>query len=112
MRFEAPDGLLDGYKHMQNDRGTIGVLVELGGVDPSDAQGAARSRTRSRCTSSFAAPPYLTRDEVPADVVERERGVIEAKSRNEGVPEDKLAGSSRAGSTAFYKDVVLLEQAS
>ena len=60
----------------------------------------ARSRTRSRCTSSFAAPAYLTRDEVPADVVERERAVIEEKSRNEGVPEDEARRArSRVGST-------------
>ena len=38
MRFETADGLLDGYKHIQNDRGTIGVLVELGGVDAGDAE--------------------------------------------------------------------------
>ena len=27
--FETPDGLLDAYRHVQNERGTIGVLVEL-----------------------------------------------------------------------------------
>src|SRR5262249_52969349 len=35
-RFETTDGLLDGYKHIQNERGTVGVIVELGGVDPND----------------------------------------------------------------------------
>ena len=38
VRFETTDGLIDGYKHMQNERGVVGVLVELGGVDPGDAK--------------------------------------------------------------------------
>ena len=37
VRFETADGLLDAYKHIQNERGVVGVLVELGGVDPSNA---------------------------------------------------------------------------
>src|SRR5258708_17617252 len=34
-RFATTDGLLDGYKHIQNERGTVGVVVELGCVDRS-----------------------------------------------------------------------------
>ncbi|MFL6242648.1 MAG: translation elongation factor Ts, partial [Acidimicrobiia bacterium] len=37
-RVESADGIVDGYKHIQSERGTIGVLVEVGGVDPSDAR--------------------------------------------------------------------------
>jgi elongation factor Ts len=111
VRFEAPDGLVDAYTHTQNNRGTIGVLVELGGVDPSSARAQEVAHEISLHVG-FAAPAYLTRDEVPADVIERERSVIEAKSRNEGVPEDKLAGATTGRLNAFYKDVVLLEQGS
>ncbi|WP_257161305.1 translation elongation factor Ts [Corynebacterium cystitidis] len=53
---------------------------------------------------------YLTRDQVPADVVEKERAVQEEITRNEGKPEaaiDKIV-EGRVG--AFYKDIVLLEQ--
>ena len=109
VRFETADGLLDGYKHVQNDRGTIGVLVELGGVDAADA--AAREVAHEVALHvSFAAPAYLTRDDVPPDVLERERAVIEEKSRAEGVPEAKLAGAVQGRLNGFYKDVVLLEQ--
>ena len=47
VRFETTDGLLDGYKHIQNERGTVGVLVELGGVDARRRPGA-RGRARHR----------------------------------------------------------------
>jgi len=111
VRFEATDGLVDAYKHVQSDRGTIGVLVELAGVDPSSA--AAREVAHEIALHvSFAAPAYLTRDEVPADVVAHERGIIEAKSRNEGVPEAKLEGAVMGRMNGFYKESVLLEQPS
>ncbi len=108
-RFETADGLLDGYKHLQTGRGVIGVLVELGGVDPADA--AAREVAHEIALHlSWTAPGFLTRDEVPADVVERERAVMEEKSRSEGIPEAKLAGAVQGRLNAFFKEVVLLEQ--
>jgi elongation factor Ts len=110
VRFES-DGLLDAYRHNQNDRGTIAVLVEITGVDAANEQ-AREVAHEIALHISFAAPPYLTRDEVPADVLAREQAVIEEKSRNEGVPEAKLEGAVKGRLNAFYKDSVLLEQAS
>ena len=87
------------------------MLVELGGVDASDENAQAVAHDIALHVS-FAAPRYLTRDEVPADVVEHERGIIEAKSRNEGVPENKLQGAVTGRLNGFYKEIVLLEQPS
>jgi elongation factor Ts len=110
VRFES-EGLLDTYRHNQNDRGTIGVLVEISGVDPSNE--AAREVAHEIALHiSFAAPAYLAREDVPADVLAREQAVIEEKSRNEGVPEAKLEGAVKGRLNAFYKDVTLLEQPS
>jgi elongation factor Ts len=110
VRFES-DGLLDAYRHNQSDRGTIGVLVEISGVDPSNE--AARAVAHEIALHiSFAAPAYLAREDVPADVLAREQAVIEEKSRNEGVPEAKLEGAVKGRLNAFYKDVTLLEQPS
>lgn len=109
-RFES-DGLVDGYRHVQNGRGTIAVLVEISGVDPTDEK-AREVAHEIALHVSFAAPGYLTRDEVPTEIVEREKAVIEEKSRNEGVPEAKLEGAVKGRLNAFYKEVVLLEQGS
>jgi elongation factor Ts len=110
VRLES-DGLLDGYRHNQSDRGTIAVLVEISGVEPSNE--AAREVAHEIALHiSFAAPAYLTREDVPADVLAREQAVIEEKSRNEGVPEAKLEGAVKGRLNAFYKDSVLLEQPS
>jgi len=109
-RFEST-GLVDGYRHIQNGRGTIAVLVEISGVDPTDEK-AREVAHEIALHVSFAAPGYLTREEVPVEVIEREKAVIEEKSRNEGVPEAKLEGAVKGRINAFYKDVVLLEQGS
>ncbi|MCJ7672908.1 MAG: translation elongation factor Ts, partial [Acidimicrobiia bacterium] len=78
--FETPDGLLDAYRHVQNERGTIGVLVELGGVDRSDAKAQEIAHDIALHVAS-AAPRYVSRDDVPADVIEKERAVLEELSR-------------------------------
>ncbi len=80
----------------------IGVLVAV------DAEsGVARDIAMHAAAMS---PGYLTRDAVPADVVETERRVAEEKSREEGKPEQALPKIVEGRVDAFFKDNVLLEQ--
>ena len=57
-------------------------------------------------------PQYLSRDEVPADVVENERRIAEATAREEGKPEAALPKIVEGRLTGFYKQVALLDQPS
>ncbi len=82
----------------------VGVLVEYEG-DADAARGAAMQAAAMR-------PQYLTRDEVPADVVAKEREIAEATSREEGKPEQAIAKITEGRLNGFFKDVVLLEQPS
>jgi elongation factor Ts len=107
--YESTDGLIDGYRHNQNDRGVIGVLLELGGVDPSDAEAQEVAHDIALHIAS-AAPQYLTREDVPGDVIERERAVFEELTRNEGKPEQAIPKIVEGRIGAFYKENVLLEQ--
>jgi elongation factor Ts len=107
--YESTDGLIDGYRHNQNERGVIGVLLELGGVDPSDAHAQETAHDIALHIAS-AAPQYLTRDEVPADVIARERAVFEELTRNEGKPENAIEKIVEGRVNSFYKENVLLEQ--
>jgi len=108
-RIESTDGIVDGYKHVQNERGTIGVLVELGGVDASDARAQEIAHDVALHIAS-AAPLYVTRDDVPADVVEKERAVLEELTRNEGKPEQALPKIVEGRLNGFYKNTALVEQ--
>ena len=108
--FETSDGIVDGYRHVQNGRGTIGVLVDLGGVDPTDLQARDVAHDIALHVAS-AAPRYLSRDDVPEDVVAKERAVLEELSRNEGKPEAAMVKIIEGRMNGFFKDNCLLEQA-
>ena len=108
-RFATSDGLLDGYKHVQNDRGTVGVLVELGGVDRGDDRARGTAHDIALHVAS-AAPRYVTRDEVPAEEVARERDIYAAQTREEGKPEQAWPKIIEGKLNGFYKSVVLVEQ--
>ncbi len=55
---------------------------------------------------------YLTREDVPAEVVEHERAIAEATTREEGKPEQAIPKIVEGRLGGFYKTVVLLEQES
>ncbi len=82
----------------------VGVLVEYDG-NADAARAAAMQIAAMR-------PQYLSRDEVPADIVAKEREIAEATSREEGKPEQAIAKITEGRLNGFFKDVVLLEQPS
>jgi elongation factor Ts len=82
----------------------IGVLVQFEGNDAETARGVAMQ------VATYD-PPYLSRDEVPAETVESERRIAEAKAREEGKPEQALPKIVDGMVAGYYKANVLLEQA-
>jgi elongation factor Ts len=109
-RFESADGLLDGYKHIQNERGTVGVIVELGGVDKTNANAIEVAHDIALHIAS-AAPRYVTRDDVPSEDVERERAIFEAQTKEEGKPEQAWPKIVEGKLGGYFKTVALVEQA-
>jgi elongation factor Ts len=81
----------------------VGVVVAYQGSDAETARSIAQH-------ISFADPQYLTRDEVPSDVVDKERAIVEEISRNEGKPEAALPKIVEGRLGAFFKQVALLDQ--
>jgi elongation factor Ts len=109
VRFEAPDGIIDAYKHIQNERGVVGVLVELGGVDAGDAKAREVAHDIALHIAS-AAPRFVSRDDVPADEVERERDVLAKQTAEEGKPEQAWPKIVEGKLNGFFKTVALVEQ--
>jgi elongation factor Ts len=101
-RIEAP--YVAAYLHRTNPDlpAQVGVLFATDG--PSDV-------TRDVALHIAALPPkYLTREEVPADIVENERRVAEATAREEGKPEQALPRIVDGRVNGYFKENVLLEQ--
>jgi elongation factor Ts len=108
-RYEVSGGLIEGYKHIQQERGMIGVLVELAGVDPADPKAVEVGHDIALHIAS-AAPRWVSRDDVPADVVEAEKAVLENLTRNEGKPEQAIPKIVEGRIGGFFKENCLLEQ--
>jgi elongation factor Ts len=83
----------------------VGVLVEFEGSDNDAAHAVALQIAALRAK-------YLTRDEVPADLVAAEKRVAEETAKAEGKPEQALPKIIEGRVNGFYKDVVLLDQPS
>jgi elongation factor Ts len=82
--------------------GRIGVLVEYEGEDDAGRDVAMHI--------SFSRPAYLTKAEVPAEVVERERGILAARAKESGKPEAIVAKMVEGGLNKFLAESTLLGQ--
>jgi elongation factor Ts len=83
----------------------VGVLVEYEGSDPSAARSVAMQIAAMR-------PQYVSRDEVPRELVDNERRIAEATAKEEGKPEQALPKIIEGRLNAYFKDVALLDQPS
>ncbi|MDH4278538.1 MAG: translation elongation factor Ts [Acidimicrobiia bacterium] len=100
-RFEkTSDALIDAYVH---GGGRAGVLVEATGVD-------AETLHEIALHIAFAKPTYLSRDEIPADEVERERSALLEITKNEGKPEAAWDKIVEGRLNAWFAERVLPEQ--
>ncbi len=86
----------------------IGVLVAYSGSGDSATEAARGAAMQISALSA----KYVSRDEVPADVIESERRIAEGIAREEGKPEAALPKIVDGRVNGFYKSTVLSEQAS
>lgn len=82
----------------------VGVIVAYTG-DEAAARSAAMQVAAMR-------PQFLTRDDVPAEVVANERRIAETTAKEEGKPEVAVPKIIEGRVNSFFKDTVLLEQPS
>jgi elongation factor Ts len=116
-RAVAFDGSVETYLHKRSADlpPAVGVLVEYEGADAGAAGSATSASEAAHAVALQIAalkPKYLTRDDIPEDVVANERRIAEETSRAEGKPEQALLKIVEGRLNGFFKDVVLLEQPS
>jgi elongation factor Ts len=103
-RFEG--GYVASYLHRSDAAlpPTLGVLVQIDQDKAEVAKDLAQQVAAMR-------PLYTRREDVPADVVEKERRIAEQITRDEGKPEQAIPKIVEGRLNAYFKDVVLTEQA-
>jgi elongation factor Ts len=110
-RFAALDGEVAIYLHRKSPDlpPQVGVAVQYAGKSDEGAESDARAIAMQIAAMR---PKYVSRDEVPEDVVATERHIAEETAREEGKPAAALSKIVDGRVNAFFKDFVLLEQSS
>lgn len=105
----AAEGLVDSYIHMG---GRIGVLVEVNCETDFVAGVPDFKEFVKDVAMQIAAsnPLYVSRDEVPASIIEHEKQILKEQTMNEGKPENIAAKIVEGRIEKYYKENCLLEQ--
>jgi elongation factor Ts len=105
----ASEGLVHAYIHGE---GTVGAMVEINCETDFVARTPEFRELAKEVAMQVAArdPRWVSRDEVPSDVIEGERKIYEEQARTSGKPDHIISKIVEGKLEAFYKDTVLLDQ--
>ncbi len=105
----AAEGLVESYIHGD---GRIGVLVEVNIETDFAAKNPEFREFVKDIAMQIAAtkPEYVKREEVPAEVIEKEKEIIKAQALNEGKPEAAIEKIVTGRIDKFFAEACLLEQ--
>jgi len=106
----ATEGIVDSYIH---GGGRIGVLVEVNCETDFVAMNEKFKEFVRDIAMHIAAsnPQYVSVEDVPAEVIEKERAILKAQALNEGKPEKIVDKIVDGRISKYYEEVCLLEQA-
>jgi elongation factor Ts len=105
----AAEGVIDAYIH---GNGRIGVLVEVNCETDFVARNQEFKNLVRDIAMQIAAanPRYISRDDVPKEVIDKEREILKAQALNEGKPEHIAEKIVDGRIEKFYEENCLLEQ--
>ena len=106
---ETKEGVISSYIH---GAGKIGVLVEVNCETDFVARNSEFQELVKDIAMQIAAsnPSYVRREDVPADVLEKERSIYKIQARESGKPEHVLDKIVEGKVEKFYVETCLLEQ--
>jgi len=106
----ANQGRIDSYIHFNN---TVGVLIEVNCETDFVANTADFKQLVKDVAlhiASPSAPRWLSREDVPGDVVDAERHIFEIQAKEMGKPDNVIPNIVEGKLKAFFEDNVLLDQ--
>jgi elongation factor Ts len=106
VRLESSSGVTASYIH---GGGKIGVLIQLD-TDKADNPRVTETARLLAMHVAAANPQYLSRNEVPADVVAREKDIMRVKAIESGKPENIVDKIIEGQISKFFGETCLLEQ--
>ena len=105
----ASEGLVESYIH---GAGRIGVLVEVNCETDFVAKTPAFKELAKNIAMQIAAsrPEYVSKEEVPQEILDKEKEILKNQALNEGKPEKVVEKMVEGRIEKYYKQVCLLEQ--
>lgn len=105
----AAEGIVDSYIHLG---GKIGVLVEVNCETDFVAKTDDFKSFVKDIAMHIAAinPQYVSKEDIPKEIVEKEKSILKAQALNEGKPENIVDKMVEGRINKFYKEICLLEQ--
>ncbi|MBQ1942291.1 MAG: translation elongation factor Ts [Clostridia bacterium] len=105
----AAEGVVDSYIHMG---GKVGVLVEVNCETDFVARGDVFKNLVHDVALQIAAakPLYVSREEVPAETLEKEKEILLQQAINEGKPQNIAERMVEGRIKKYYEDNCLLDQ--
>ena len=105
-------GIIGSYLHQQSGRPVIGVMVDLACETDfvAKTEGFAEAANDIAMHIAASRPGWVDREDVPDDVVDKERSLIAAQARNEGKPDHIVDKIVDGRINSFYKENVLYDQ--
>ena len=100
-------GIVGGYVHLG---GKLGVLVAIETEAKGEPVEVLAKDLAMHVAAADPTPVAVDRDEVPADLMEKERSLYRRQAEQEGKPEKVVEKIVEGRLQKFYKEVVLLEQ--
>jgi len=109
---EATEGTIGSYLHVQAGRPVIGVLVELASETDFVAKSDEFMETADVIAlhASWGKPRWITREEVPAGVINEEKEILTRKAEAAGKPPEVIPRIVEGQLNSFYEDNVLYDQ--
>ncbi|WP_425443302.1 translation elongation factor Ts [Thermodesulforhabdus norvegica] len=106
---EAKEGLVQAYVH---GGGRIGVLVEINCETDFAARSDAFQEFAKNIAMQIAAtnPLGVEKEDIPQEIVERERAIYEAQARETGKPENVIQKIVEGKMRKFFEEAALMEQ--
>ncbi len=103
----AGEGAVGAYVH---HNGKVGTLVELAGARGEAGQQLARTIAEHITAGVPTVPVAISRDDVPAELIDRERRIFSEQAAASGKPENIIQKMVDGRIDKFYKEVTVLDQ--
>ncbi len=109
VRFAADQpGIVHAYIHPP---GKVGVLIDIGFDNETDKDKANELVHELALQVAFADPDFINTEDIPEDILAKEREIAEDKAREQGKPEHIVPKIAEGMLRKFYSEECLLEQA-